>query len=136
MKPKKVKWGGLILVAAALFIGLSGGQISGCPVNVLTPSVPPLIVMLYESEHGPLPDYARGAANELNATGREVRMADDDELTGPGEVPSWLKPALEPGRAIMGSGQLDDALILLSGERVLKAVKLPASKAEILEAAK
>lgn len=108
----------------------------GCTVPSIVPSKPSLIVMLYEAEKGPLPPYALGAANELNAAGFEVRPADDDELTGSGEVPAWLKPALEPGRAIMGSEQNDDALIVLAGDRVLKAMKLPATKAEILEAVK
>lgn len=134
MKPKQIDFVGLLLIAAAVVVALSGG---GLPFAIPgVPSTPPLIVLLYEADHGPLPDYAKGAANELNAAGREVRMADDDELTGDGQIPKWLKPALEPGRALMGSGQLDDALLLLSGDRVLKAVKLPADKAAIMEAVK
>lgn len=134
MKPKKVRWFGLVLVAAAVVLLLQGGSWSLPFAIPSTPSTPPLIVMLYEADHGPLPPYALGAANDLNAAGREVRMVDDDLLNGTGEVPAWLRPAVEPGRAIMGSGQLDDALVLVSGERVIKSIKLPASKAEILEA--
>lgn len=134
MTPTRRRILGLLLLAAAVYVALSGG---GLPFTIPgVPSTPPLIVLMYEADHGPLPPYALGAASELNAAGREVRLVDDDTLTGTGEVPAWLKPAIEPGRAIMGSGQLDDALIQLSGERVLKAVKLPADKAAILEAVK
>jgi hypothetical protein len=96
--------------------------------------------MLYEAGNGPLPPYALGAANELTAAGFDVRPADDDETTGLGETPAWLKPALEPGRAIMGGTsddqQQDDALIVLSGERVVKAMKMPATREAIMEAVK
>lgn len=127
-----------VVVALAAMLLASGGK--GCTLPVLKPSTPPMIVMLHEAMHGPLPAYALGAANELAASGREVRPEDDDLLNGVGEVPKWLKPALEPGRAIMGGSsdeqQKDDALILLDGERVVKAMKMPATKAEILEAVK
>lgn len=110
------------------------------PPPPTVPAKPPLIVMLHEAAHGPLPPYALGAANELMAAGREVRPVDDDLLTGLGEPPAWLRPALAPGRALMGGAedgqQKDDALILLDGERVVKAIKLPASRAAILEECK
>lgn len=125
----------LVLVAAGVAAWfVLGGRLP----EVVTPgpTTPPMIVMLHESARGNLPPYALGAANELTAAGRDVRTPDDDDLNGLGEVPAWLKPALVPGRAIMGPEQIDDALILLDGERVVKAVKLPANKAEILEAVK
>lgn len=121
------------LLVLALLVLLLGPKLPGCPAG---PSSPSLIVMLHEEDHGPLPPYALGAANELTAAGKEVRPVDDDLVTGLDEVPTWLKPALEPGRAIMGSDQKGDALILLAGDRVLKAIKLPTTKEAILEAAK
>lgn len=128
----------LILLVAWWLLG--GGLPTFGPVTPTTPSKPPLIVMLYEDSHGNLPPYAIGAANELTAAGREVRPVDDDVTTGLDTVPTWLQPALAPGRALMGGNddaqQKDDALILLDGERVVKAIKLPATKAEILEACK
>ena len=122
---------GLLLSFVGVWLIFSGG--GALP---FVPTKGSLVVMLYEADHGPLPPYALGAANELTAAGRDVRTTDDDVLTGLGTVPAWLGPALEKGRAIMGSGQVDDALVLLSGERVVKAIKLPATKAEILEAVK
>jgi hypothetical protein len=64
-------------------------------------------------------------------------MVDDDVTDGLGETPDWLKPALEPGRAVMGGtdGQ-DDALVLLAGDKLVKALKLPATKEAIVEACK
>lgn len=118
-----------LVILFIAWVLLSGG-------GPLTAPGQKLVVMLHEADHGPLPSYALGAANELVAAGREVRAADDDEVNGLGEVPKWLKPALEPGRAIMGSGQADDALVVLSGDRVLKAIKLPATREAILEAVK
>jgi hypothetical protein len=133
-------WILVLTLAAAAWIGFGAKlpNIDWPTPGPVTPTKPPLIVMLYEDSHGNLPPYAIGAANELTAAGREVRPIDDDVTTGLDTVPVWLKPALVPGRAIMGgnedSQQKDDALILLDGERVLKAIKLPATKAEILEA--
>lgn len=127
-------WLFLSLIAVGAFVLASGGSITPFDPK------PKLVIMLYETLHGPLPPYALGAARELNDAGFEVRPTDDDEVTGLGEIPGWLKPALEPGRVIMGgqddAQQKDDALILMNGERVLKAIKLPATKAEILEAVK
>lgn len=133
---KDLKTWEIVCLAAAFFLLFSGGK--GCNLDLPWTTTPAdsLIVMLYESEHGPLPAYALGAANELRDAGREVRMTDDDVPTGTGEVPEWLKSALEPGRAIMGSSQQDDALVILSGQRVVKAIKLPASREAIVEACK
>lgn len=132
-KDNTVFW---VFVVLAIFL-FAGGRL---PTVVRPPINPPLIIMLHEALHGPLPAYATGAARDLVAAGRDVRTPDDDEVTGTGEIPQWLKPALAPGRAILGgsedSQQKDDALVLLAGERVLKAIKLPDSKEAILEACK
>lgn len=126
-----------IWVAVIVVLLVSRG---GCTPAVISPSTPSLIVMLHESQHGPLSPDALGAARELAESGREVRVADDDEVNGLGETPDWLKPALAKGREVMGgsddASQKDDALILLNGEQLVKAIKLPATKAEIVEACK
>jgi hypothetical protein len=96
-----------------------------------------LIVMLYEADHGGLPAYAAGAANDLREAGKEVRMLDDDPANGANAVPSEVAPAIEPGRKIMGGTDGKGyALVKLSGSTVKKAIALPASKEEILEACK
>lgn len=128
-----IVWIGFFLCVVLIF-----SDTKGC--KVIGPSTTPVIVMLHEAQHGPLSPDAMGAARELRDAGRDVKIADDDEVTGLGATPAWLKPALEQGRAIMGGAsdddQKDDALILLSGERVVKAIKMPAARAEIVEACK
>lgn len=99
-----------------------------------------LVVMLYEADHGPLPPHAKEAAAELSAAGREVRMVEDDVLTGLGTVPLWLQPGIKEGRAAMG-GQSDeqqtgDALVLIAGGKLLKAIPMPATKEAVMEACK
>jgi hypothetical protein len=127
----------LVLAVAALLLA-GGGK--GCSFPTLAPSVPPLIVMLYESDNGELPAYAIGAVRELEAAGRDVNPVDDDTTNGMGETPKWLKPALEPGRKLMGGMddklQKEKALVLVRGEQVVKAIKLPASREAILEECK
>jgi hypothetical protein len=127
-----------VVVALAAMLLASGGK--GCTLPQIKPSTPPLIVMLYEAENGELPAYAIGAARELESAGRDVQPVDDDTTNGLGETPKWLKPALEPGRKLMGG--MDDklqkshALVLVSGEQVVKAMKLPASREAIIEECK
>lgn len=129
----------LAMLGLALLV-LFSGRIGGCTTPFNPPPAPgeTLIIMLYEAEHGQLPDYAVGAARDLVAAKIKVRPVDDDQLQGLGAVPVWLKPVLEEGRKIMGGSadnqQLDDALIKLVGERMDVAIKLPATKEAILEA--
>lgn len=106
----------------------------GCPTP--TDPGPRLVILMHEADNGPLPAYALGAANELTAAGVEVRMVDDDVTDGAGETPDWLRPAIEPGRLVMGPSQQNDALVILSGAKLVKAVPLPATREAIVEAAK
>jgi hypothetical protein len=137
-----IEWWKVFVLAGCLWLMAGGGGLK-LPTTwtwpswpVITPK-PTLVVMLHEATHGPLSSEAIGAANELTAAGREVRMIDDDVTDGLGEVPDWLKPALEPGRAVMGGTDgKEKALVLLSGDRVLKAIKLPATRPEIVSECK
>lgn len=128
----------LALFALAWF-GLGGMTWRGCDWRLAIPWVQPspnaLIVMMHEASHGPLSQDAIGAANELTAAGREVRMIDDDVVDGTGETPEWLKPGLAKGREIMGGTDgKTHVLLLLSGQRIVKAEKLPGPRAEIVRA--
>ena len=135
MKPWQ--WAVLILGLLLIFSDGKPGPTPGPEPGPAPNPVKTLILMLHESQHGNLPPYALGAMEELRAAGRDVRAPDDDDVDGLGQVPPWLRPALEPGRAIMGGTDgKDDALIVLDGERVVKAVKLPESKEAIIAAVK
>lgn len=118
---------------AALYVAFGGMAWEGW---TLGPSTPPLVVVLYEADNGEPPSYALGAINELRAAGRQARVIDDDPATGTNSVPAEVAPAIEPGRKIMGGTDgKEHALVLLNGQRVVKAIKLPDSKEAILEAA-
>lgn len=129
-----------VLLVAVLVGGLvfapRGCSLPVVPWPVIATPGQPLVVLMYEADHGPLPAYAIGAANELSAAGIDVRPVDDDVVDGTGETPDWLKPAIEPGRSLMGADQKADALIVLRGGKVAKAVALPATREAIVEAAK
>jgi hypothetical protein len=128
----KGTWIWLAVIAAVLMV-----RWQGCELPTVGPSTPPLIVMLYEADHGEPPAYAAGAANELRKAGREVRMIDDDPANGLDAVPAEVAPAIEPGRKIMGGTDgKGHALLALAGSRVLKAIALPPSKEAILEECK
>lgn len=140
-------WKVLVLIVAFWLVSSGGGlklpdfklpNIPGFPsVPAIVAPGKPLVVMLYEASHGQLPPYVLGAANELVGGGYEVRPVDDDLLDGTGEVPEWLKPALEPGRKIMGGTDGKDyALVLLRGTTVAKSEKMPSTREAIIEAVK
>jgi hypothetical protein len=136
-----IKWWKVFVLLACLWLMAGGGGLKlptwTWPAFPVIAPKPTLIVMLHEATNGPLSSEAIGAANELTAAGREVRMIDDDVTDGLGEVPDWLKPALEPGHAVMGGTDgKEKALVLLSGDRVLKAIKMPPTRPEIVEACK
>lgn len=132
------------IAAALLWLAFYGNTIPGCPLpNVINPPPAPgetLVIMLYEAEHGQLPDYAVGAARELVKAKVQVKQIDDDVLDGLGAVPIWLQPVLEEGRKIMGgmsdAEQKDDALLKVVGGKAAVAMKMPATEAAILEAVK
>jgi hypothetical protein len=125
----KGTWIWLAVIAAVLMV-----RWQGCELPTVGPSTPPLIVMLYEADHGEPPAYAAGAANELRKQGRQARLIDDDPGNGLDAVPAEVAPAIEPGRKIMGGTDGKGfALVVLAGDRVLKAMALPPSKEAILE---
>lgn len=118
------------LIVAALLGSLAALVVpQGWSLPVLAPAKPPVVVVVHRSEVS-LPAYAMGAVNELRAAGRTVFVVDDDPKNGLGGVPKAVAPAVEKARDLG-----HPALVLLDGERVVGAIKLPASKEAILEAA-
>lgn len=117
------------VVLIALLLGLSGWMYWQQHGNPLAPAKPALVVIVHRSETA-LPPYAMGAVNELRAAGRDVRIVDDEPANGLNAVPAAVAPAVTKAREVG-----HPALVLLDGERVVGAIKLPASKEAILEAA-
>jgi hypothetical protein len=131
-------WILVLTLAAAAWIGFGAKlpNIDWPTPGPVAPTKPPLVVVLFESEHGEPPAYAAGAVNDLRKAGREARLMDDDPATGMDSVPAEVAPAIEPGRTIMGGTDGKGfALVLLDGSKVRKAMALPTSKEAILEAA-
>ena len=102
------------------------------------PTVPPdtpvevktdLAAVVYESEEMSLAPYVIGAANEIGASGIEVRLIDDDVTTGNDNQPAQVKLAIEAARA---NGL--PALVVMGGGKVLRVVDLPTSKEAIVGA--
>ena len=132
----------VIWIAVVIAAGFGGYQLGkhGLPFDPGTPVVVPevskaAIVIQHESDQGSLPPYVTGAVESLRAAGRTVYVIDDDVTTGLGTPPKPVAPAIEPGRKIMGGSEgKGQALVLLSGDMVLKAIELPKSKESIVEA--
>jgi hypothetical protein len=133
----------LIVLAILVFSSSKGCDLQSLDwdalkiLNIVRDTTKPLVILLYEGKNGSLPDYAFGAANDLVGEGYDVRMVDDDVVDGEGNVPKWLAPALEQGRALMGgqtdSEQKDYAIILMRNGKVYKASKLPKTREEVVK---
>lgn len=125
-----------LLVAVSLLAVQSVPTIRAWLPSIVAPAAKDVpIVVVHESDQGGIPPYASGAVEELRKAGRTVYVIDDDVVTGLGTPPKPVAPAIEPGRKIMGGSEgKGQALVLLSGETVLKAIELPKSKEAILEA--
>lgn len=84
--------------------------------------------IIYESGQSRVPLHADAAARELRKQGKQVRIVDADAETGTGEVPRELAKSIEAAKE---TGL--PALVLLSKGKVLRSVKLPATKEAILQ---
>ena len=99
--------------------------------DVVSPSKPDTVAVIYESSDTIPEPYVTGALNKLAAEGFQVRSFDKDIVTGTGQTPKELKEAI---KAAIGNGL--PALVVLSDGRVLKVQNLPKTESEIIEAVK
>lgn len=124
-----------IIGALAIVLLLLGDRLPAIPW-IGAGGKPDAVVIMYEAEHGEPPAYAAGAVNALRAAGKQAWMIDDDPGDGENQLPDAVAPAIEPGRAVMGGTDgKGHALVVLAGQKVLKAIPLPPSKEAIVEAA-
>ena len=113
-----------IAVLLLLYLLLSG---SSLPVS----NTPDMVAVVYESSDGIPKPYVTGALNKLNEQGLQVRIFDKDVVTGEGEIPSQIRPAIQ---AAVNNGL--PALVVLSKGEVISVQNLPKSESEIVEAVK
>ena len=92
---------------------------------------PDTVAVIYESSDTIPPPYVTGALGILQADGLQTRIFDKDVVTGTGQVPEYLKNAIEEATK---NGL--PALVVLSKGNVIKVQDLPKTESEIIEAAK
>lgn len=88
-----------------------------------------LVSIVYESSQMPVPLQVHNARFALEVKGYECRVVDADVVTGLGTIPAHMRAAIEAARA-----QGLPALVVTSGEKVLRKMALPATDAEIVKA--
>ena len=117
----------LLGLAAALLFGDGGG----CSLpSIIAPAKVTAVTYVHD-EKAVLPSGVMAALNELNATGIMATSYPDDATDGDGDVPDQYKIALPAART---SGV--PSLVVQAGDKVLRTLKAPTTKAEVLEAAK
>ena len=119
-----------VLNAICIFLVLIVVTNTNWTVDLVTPA-PDTVAVVYESSDIiPLP-YVTGALGKLQADGLQTRIFDKDVVTGTGQVPEYLKNAIEEATK---NGL--PALVVLSKGNVIKVQDLPKTESEIIEAVK
>tara|TARA_R100000315_G_C5213098_1_gene126855 strand:- start:751 stop:1122 length:372 start_codon:yes stop_codon:yes gene_type:complete len=96
-----------------------------------TITTPDTVAVIYESSDTIPPPYVTGALGNLQADGLQTRIFDKDVVTGAGQVPEYLKNAIDEATK---NGL--PALVVLSKGNVIKVQDLPKTESEIIEAVK
>lgn len=121
----------LVIVATAMIT--SGVRMQGCKLpgwpSIVAPKV--TAVTYVHDEKAAIPSGVMSALNELNATGIVATAFPDDASDGDDQVPDQYKVTL-PAAKTVGI----PCLVVQAGERVLRTVKSPMTKQEVLGAAK
>lgn len=108
-----------------------GGDVGGCSFsNPLAPTKVDRVTYVHD-EKAPLPSGVMAALDELNLKGVVATAFPDDTTDGEGQVPDQYRIALPAAKA---SGI--PSLVVQAGDKVVRVVKGPTTKAEVLEAAK
>lgn len=123
-KPEFIDW---------LCIGLLAWLLIGDGAGVSLPFVSPkpTAVTYVHDEKAALPSGVLAALDELNTKGLVATAVSDDTTDGEGQVPDQYKATIPAAKAVG-----IPALVVQAGERVLKTVKSPTTKEQVLEAAK
>ena len=115
----------IVLVGLVLFGG-------GFDLSVLAPSTKKVTAVTYvHDEKAAIPAGVSAALNELNAAGIMATSFPDDATDGDGEVPDQYKVTL-PAAKSAGI----PCLVVQAGDTVLRTIKSPTTKQQVLEASK
>ena len=128
MDRKRNPYATFVVLAFAGWL-MFGGDVGGCNLNPLAPAKVDRVTYVH-NEKDVLPSGVMAALNELNAKGILATSFPDDTTDGNGEVPDQYKIALPAAKA---SGI--PSLVVQAGDKVLRTVKAPKTKAQVLEAA-
>ncbi len=130
MESKKNPLPALLLFLAAgwlLFAGEGGG---GCTLfDVIAPAKVDRVTYVHD-EKAPHPAGVLAALNELNAKGIVATAVTDDVTDGDDQVPGQYRVTLPAAKAVG-----IPSLVVQSGDKVIRTIKAPTTKAEVLEAA-
>jgi len=119
----------LALLALAGWL-MFGGQLGGCNLLLVAPAKVTAVTYVHD-EKAVIPSPVLAALSELNAAGIMATTFPDDATDGDGDVPDQYKIAL-PAAKTIGI----PSLVVQAGDKVLRTLKGPTTKAEVLEAAK
>lgn len=114
-----------VLIVALPFLG---------KVNVFTPSPVTSVTYVYEKDDTALPSAVQGALNKLNveSDGKiDASWTDQNGQDGDDQIPDQYKIPIASAKA---AGL--PALVVMSGDKVIKVVKDPKTFEQVLEAAK
>ena len=105
------------------------GQGSGCNLPIIAPTKVDRVTYVHD-EKAALPSGVLAGIAELNTKGITATNYPDDTTDGDGDVPDQYKIALPAAKAVG-----IPALVVQSGDKVVRTIKGPTTKAQVLEAA-
>jgi hypothetical protein len=127
-QPNQQANNGTVLLILVLLVAWFFLQGPGSKAPVFSPPGPMLVVVVYESSEMPLPTQTYDARPKIEEAGHEFRVVDDDVEDGDGQMPDELKLAIPAARE---HGL--PALVVQSGDEILKVLDLPETAEEIIK---
>ena len=124
LHPKPNLFSSAVLAFAVWLLLFNGGG------SILSPTKPTAVTYVHD-EKAVIPSPVLAALAELNTQGIVATAFPDDTTDGDNQVPDQYKIALPAAKA---SGI--PSLVVQAGDKVVRVVKGPTSKAAVMEAAK
>lgn len=131
----KIEWWKAVLIGLAIYLAAGGISLSGCNPHfpswsLLAPANITAVVYTYEKGDTAIPSGVTTALDALNRLEIVATKDEIDTIDGEGDTPDQYK-ASRPAAKAAGL----PALVVLSGDKVLRVVKDPKDKAQVMEAA-